>query len=162
MIKIDTMPLIECVPNISEGKRQNVIDTVVTAIKNASDINVLDVRSDADHNRTVITFVGEPEACFNSAYACIKVASELIDMDSHKGEHPRIGATDVVPFVPVTGITLEECANLAVKLAEKVSNELDIPTYLYEAAATRPDRENLANIRKGQYEGLKEMTKIAL
>jgi glutamate formiminotransferase / formiminotetrahydrofolate cyclodeaminase len=150
------MPLIECVPNISEGKNQDVIDAIVTAIKNASDVSVLDVRSDADHNRTVITFVGERDACFNSAYACIKTAAKLIDMDNHKGEHPRIGATDVVPFVPVTGITIEECADLAVKLAEKVSNELNIPTYLYEAAATRPERENLANIRKGQYEGLKK------
>ncbi len=150
------MPLIECVPNISEGKNQEVIDAVITAIKNASDADVLDVRSDADHNRTVITLVGEPQSCFNAAYACIKSASELIDMDKHKGEHPRIGATDVVPFVPITGITLEECSTLAVDLAKKVSSELGIPTYLYEAAATRPDRENLANIRKGQYEGLKE------
>ena len=150
------MPLIECVPNISEGKRQDVIDAVIAAIKNSSDADILDVRSDADHNRTVITLVGEPESCFNAAFACIKKASELIDMDDHKGEHPRIGATDVVPFVPITGITLEDCAKMATDLAEKVSSELGIPTYLYEAAATRPDRENLANIRKGQYEGLKE------
>jgi glutamate formiminotransferase/formiminotetrahydrofolate cyclodeaminase len=149
------MPLIECVPNISEGRNQEVINAVITAIKNASDVDILDVRSDADHNRTVITFVGERESCFNAAYACIKSAAELIDMDKHKGEHPRIGATDVVPFVPITGITLEECATLAVDLAKKVSSELGIPTYLYEAAATRPDRENLADIRKGQYEGLK-------
>ncbi len=153
------MPLIECVPNISEGKRQEVIGTVVSAIKNASDAQILDVRSDPDHNRTVITLVGEPESCFNAAFACIKSAAELIDMDDHKGEHPRIGATDVVPFVPVSGITIEECADLAKNLAEKVSNELGIPTFLYEAAATRPDRENLANIRKGQYEGLKDSIK---
>lgn len=153
------MPLVELVPNFSEGRNQEVIDKILNALKSAGSAKVLDARADPDHNRLVVTMVGEPDACFNAAFAGIKIAAELINMDKHSGEHPRIGATDVVPFVPVSGITLEECAELARKLAEKVSSELGIPTYLYEAAATRPDRVNLANIRKGQYEGLKEEIK---
>ncbi|MHA1619212.1 MAG: glutamate formimidoyltransferase [Promethearchaeota archaeon] len=150
------MPLIELVPNFSEGRNQEKIDAILAALKSAGTAKVIDARADPDHNRLVVTMVGEPDECFNAAFAGIKTASELIDMDQQSGEHPRIGATDVVPFVPISGITLEECAELAKKLAEKVSNELGIPTYLYEAAATRSDRVNLANIRKGQYEGLKE------
>lgn len=150
------MPLVELVPNFSEGRRPEVIDQILEALKSAEGIKVLDSRADPDHNRLVVTIVGSPEGCFNSAFAGIKKAAELIDMDEHEGEHPRIGATDVVPFVPISGISIEECAELAKKLAQKVSEELNIPTYLYEAAATRPDRQNLANLRKGQYEGLKE------
>lgn len=150
------MVLVELVPNFSEGRRQEVIDQILDALKAASNAKILDSRADPDHNRLVVTMVGDPQDCFNSAFAGIKKASELIDMDEHKGEHPRVGATDVVPFVPVSGITLEECSEYAKKLAKKVSDELGIPTYLYEASATRPDRVNLANIRKGQYEGLKE------
>ncbi len=150
------MPLVELVPNFSEGRREDVIQQIIDALKSASDIKILDSRADPDHNRLVVTLVGTPQACFDSAFAGIKKAAELIDMDDHSGEHPRVGATDVVPFVPISGISLEECAELARKLAQKVSDELMIPTYLYEAAATRPDRINLANIRKGQYEGLKE------
>lgn len=153
------MALVELVPNFSEGRNQEVIDQILHALKTAGSAKVLDARADPDHNRLVVTMVGEPDACFNAAFAGIKTAAKLIDMDKHSGEHPRIGATDVVPFVPISGITLEDCAELAKKLAEKVSNELGIPTYLYEAAATRPDRVNLANIRKGQYEGLKEEIK---
>jgi glutamate formiminotransferase/formiminotetrahydrofolate cyclodeaminase len=148
--------LIELVPNFSEGRRQEVIDQILNALRNASDAKILDSRADPDHNRLVVTMVGSPQACFDSAFAGIKKASELIDMDEHEGEHPRIGATDVVPFVPISGITLEECSEYAVKLAKKVSEEIGIPTYLYEASATRPDRVNLAKIRKGQYEVLKE------
>ena len=153
------MPLVELVPNFSEGRRQDVMDKILTSIKEASMVKVLDSRADPDHNRLVVTLIGEPEECFKAGFAGIKTASELIDMDEHTGEHPRIGATDVVPFVPISGITLEECAALAKRLAKKVSDELGIPTYLYEAAASRPDRVNLANIRKGQYEGLKEAIK---
>jgi len=153
------MPIVELVPNFSEGRRQDVIDKILAAMKEASNAKILDSRADPDHNRLVVTLVGEPEDCFNAGFAGIKTASELIDMDQHSGEHPRIGATDVVPFVPISGITLEECNNLARRLAEKVSKELEIPTYLYEASATRPDRVNLANIRKGQYEGLKDAIK---
>lgn len=149
------MPLVELVPNFSEGRDQAKIDQILVALKSAGPAKILDARADPDHNRLVVTMVGEPEDCFNAAYAGIKKASEIIDMDAHSGEHPRIGATDVVPFVPISGITLEECADLAKRLAEKVSIDLNIPTYLYEAAASRPDRVNLANIRKGQYEGLK-------
>ncbi|MHA1584333.1 MAG: glutamate formimidoyltransferase [Promethearchaeota archaeon] len=153
------MALVELVPNFSEGRREDVIEQILTALREAAPIKILDSRADPDHNRLVVTIVGDPQNCFDAAFAGIKKASELIDMDEHHGEHPRIGATDVVPFVPISGITLEECAELAKKLAKKVSDELSIPTYLYEAAASRPDRVNLANIRKGQYEGLKEAIK---
>jgi glutamate formiminotransferase/formiminotetrahydrofolate cyclodeaminase len=150
------LALVECVPNFSEGRRPEVVESIVAAMRSAAKVKVLDVRSDPDHNRTVVTMVGEPAEVAESAFAAIKKAAELIDMDLHKGEHPRIGATDVVPFVPISGITLEECVPLVRGLAERVSRELDIPTYLYEAAATSPDRVDLANLRRGQYEGLKE------
>jgi len=150
------MVLVECVPNFSEGRRLEVIDAILGAMKNASKARIIDARSDPDHNRTVVTLVGDLTDVFDAAFAGIKKAAELIDMDQHSGEHPRIGATDVVPFVPISGITLEECARMATDLAKKVSQELGIPTYLYEAAATRPDRQDLAHVRKGQYEGLKE------
>jgi glutamate formiminotransferase/formiminotetrahydrofolate cyclodeaminase len=148
--------LVECVPNFSEGRRQEVVEAIVSVIRSSAKVRVLDVRSDPDHNRTVVTMVGEPREVVESAFAAIKKAAELIDMDLHQGEHPRIGATDVVPFVPVSGITLEECVPLARGLAERVSRELGIPTYLYEAAASSPERADLASLRRGQYEGLKE------
>jgi len=150
------MVLVECVPNFSEGRRLEVVEAIVAAMRSSANVKVLDVRSDPDHNRSVVTLVGEPSQVSEAAFAAIRKAAELIDMDLHKGEHPRIGATDVVPFVPVSGITLEECVPIARRLAERVSRELGIPTYLYEAAATRPDRMNLANLRIGQYEGLKQ------
>jgi glutamate formiminotransferase / formiminotetrahydrofolate cyclodeaminase len=150
------MALVECVPNFSEGRRQEVVEAIVSVIRSSAKVRVLDVRSDPDHNRTVVTMVGEPKEVVESAFAAVKKAAELIDMDLHKGEHPRIGATDVVPFVPVSGITLEECVLLARGLAQRVSRELGIPTYLYEAAASSPERVDLANLRRGQYEGLKE------
>ena len=150
------MAMVECVPNFSEGRRKEVIEAITRSMAESSSAKIIDSRSDPDHNRTVVTMVGTPQEVFDAAFAGIGKAAELIDMDQHRGEHPRIGATDVVPFVPVSEITLEECAELARKLAEKVSRELGIPTYLYEAAATRPDRVDLAKVRKGQYEGLKE------
>lgn len=150
------MAMIECVPNFSEGRRPEVIESILKAISDASAAKIIDSRSDPDHNRTVVTMVGGPDEVFDAAFAGIKKAAELIDMDQHRGEHPRIGATDVVPFVPVSDITLAECVDLARRLAERVSRELGIPTYLYEAAATRPDRVDLAKVRKGQYEGLKD------
>jgi glutamate formiminotransferase / formiminotetrahydrofolate cyclodeaminase len=153
------MALVECVPNFSEGKRQEVVEAIVSAIRSSAKVRVLDVRSDPDHNRTVVTIIGEPKEVVESAFAAVKKAADLIDMDLHKGEHPRIGATDVVPFVPVSGITLEECVHLARGLAQRVSRELGIPTYLYEAAASSPERADLANLRRGQYEGLKEAIK---
>lgn len=156
------MALIECVPNFSEGRRPETIEAIVASMRAIQGISVLDVRSDPDHNRTVVTMVGEPSDVTEAAFAAIKKAAELIDMDLQKGEHPRIGATDVVPFVPISGITLEECIPFARNLAERVSRELGIPTYLYEAAATRPDRTDLANLRRGQYEGLKEAIRTDL
>jgi len=150
------MALVECVPNFSEGRRKEVVDAILKAMRESGSVKILDSRSDPDHNRTVVTMVGEPTEVFDAAFAGIKKAAELIDMDQHKGEHPRIGATDVVPFVPISGIDLKGCIELARRLAEKVGRELGIPIYLYEAAASRPDRVDLANIRKGQYEGLKE------
>lgn len=148
--------IVECVPNFSEGRRQPVIDAIVAAIAGVSGVHVLDVQSDADHNRTVVTFVGSPEAVVEGAFQGIATAAQLIDLNHHRGEHPRIGAADVVPLVPVRGVTMEECVALARQLGRRVGEELGIPVYLYEEAATRPDRRNLADIRRGEYEGLKE------
>jgi glutamate formiminotransferase/formiminotetrahydrofolate cyclodeaminase len=149
-------PLIECIPNFSEGRRPEVVEAIEGAIRAFPAVRVLDRHSDADHNRTVITFAGPPGPMAEAAFAAIARAAELIDLDQHQGEHPRIGATDVVPFVPLAGITMEECVGLARALGERVGRELGIPVYLYEAAATRPDRVNLENLRRGEYEGLKE------
>src|SRR5690606_27389153 len=150
------MALVECVANFSEGRRQDVIDAIVQAVGGVAGTAVLDVHTDADHNRSVVTFAGEPESVLESAYAGIATAARLIDLDEHQGQHPRIGAADVVPFVPLSGITLEECAALARQLGERVGRELNIPVYLYEAAATRADRVNLADVRRGEYEGLRD------
>lgn len=149
-------PLIECVPNFSEGRRPEVIEQIVAAIRAVPGATVLDTSSDADHNRTVVTFIGAPEAVEQAAYAAIATAARLINLDEHRGEHPRIGATDVVPFVPLRGATMADCVTIARRLGERVGGELGIPVYLYEAAATRPERQNLANIRAGEYEGLKQ------
>lgn len=146
--------LIECIPNFSEGRRPEVIDQITAAIQ-AAGARVLDHHSDHDHNRTVITFVGDAVTVEAAAYAAIAKAAELIDLNHHHGEHPRIGATDVVPFVPLEGATIQDCIAIARRLGERVGNSLNIPVYLYEAAATRPDRVNLENIRRGNYEGLK-------
>ncbi|MHA1400968.1 MAG: glutamate formimidoyltransferase [Candidatus Heimdallarchaeaceae archaeon] len=152
------MPLVECVPNFSEGRRKDVVDKIVEEIQKAGKITLLDSRMDPDHNRAVITFIGEPEECINAAFAGCKKAAELIDMDEHQGEHNRFGATDVIPFIPISGITLEECSALADKLAKRIGEELNIPTYLYGAAAKRPEREVLQKYRTKsfQYEQLKE------
>ncbi len=152
------MPIVECVPNFSEGRRKAVVDAIVEEIQKAGKVTLLDSRMDPDHNRAVVTFVGEPNECFKAAFAGCKKAAELIDMDQHLGEHNRFGATDVIPFIPVSGITLEECSALADKLAKKIGEELNIPTYLYGAAAKRPDREVLQSYRTKsfQYEQLKE------
>src|SRR5215204_4484000 len=147
--------LIECIPNFSEARRPEIIDQIVAAIQSVSDVKLLDRSSDLDHNRTVLTFAGSPFGVEEAAFRAIKTASELIDLNNHTGEHPRLGATDVVPFVPLSGATMEDCVAIAKRLGERVGNELRIPVYLYEAAATRPERANLENIRRGQYEGLK-------
>ncbi|HSM58433.1 MAG TPA: glutamate formimidoyltransferase [Candidatus Sulfomarinibacteraceae bacterium] len=144
--------IIECVPNFSDGRRPEVYTAIADAIRSVSGINVLDVSADADHNRTVVTFVGDAGAVEEAAFRAIAKAAELINLDEHEGEHPRIGATDVVPFVPVRNATMEDCVQLAHRLGQRVGEELGITVYLYGEAATRPEREKLSNIRKGQYE----------
>ena len=148
--------IVECVPNFSEGRRQAVIDQIVASISEVAGVRVLDVESDADHNRTVVAFVGEPEAVEEAAFRGIRRAAELIDMEQHRGAHPRMGATDVVPFVPVRGVTMDDCVEMARRLGARVGSELGIPVYLYEAAATRPERVNLADVRRGEYEGIRQ------
>ena len=146
--------LIECVPNFSEGRDMNIINSIRAAIESAGDIEILDVDPGAATNRTVVTFVGEPEAVMEAAFRGAVRAAELIDMRHHHGAHPRMGATDVLPLVPVSGITLEECAALARRLAERLATEAGIPCYAYEAAALRSERKNLAICRRGEYEAL--------
>ncbi len=148
--------LIECIPNFSEARRPEVIDQIVAAVSSVDKVSLLDRSSDLDHNRTVLTFAGPPEEVAEAAFRAIEVASELIDLDHHTGEHPRIGATDVCPLVPLAEVTMEECIDLAQRLGERVGSELNIPVFLYEAAATRSDRTNLEDIRRGQYEALKK------
>ena len=146
--------IIECVPNFSEGRDKEKIRQIVEAIEASGGVKVLDVDPGEATNRTVVTFVGEPEAVVEAAFAGVRRAAELIDMRGHKGAHPRMGATDVLPLVPVSGITLEECVPLARALARRIADELHIPTYCYEAAALKPERRNLAVCRAGEYEGL--------
>lgn len=146
--------LIECVPNISEGRDQAKIDAIAAVVKTVAGVQLLDVDPGNATNRTVITFVGEPEPVIEAAFLLVKKAQELIDMRTHKGEHPRFGATDVCPLVPISGISMEETAKYAYKLAERVGKELSIPVYCYEAAAREEKRKNLANNRSGEYEGL--------
>lgn len=153
------MKLVECVPNFSEGRDKEKIQAICREIESTPGVKLLDVDSGESTNRTVVTFVGPPEAVKEAAFKAIKKAAELIDMSQHKGAHPRIGATDVCPFVPVSGVTMEECIQLACELGERVGRELGIPVYLYEEAARRPERKNLANIRSGEYEGLPEKLK---
>lgn len=148
--------IVECVPNFSEGRDPQVVQQIVERMRGVPGVRVLDVESDPDHNRSVVTMVGSPEAVERAAFEGIAAAASLIDMRKHKGAHPRMGATDVVPFVPVRGVTMEDCVAIARRLGERVGRELGIPVYLYEAAATRPDRQNLADVRRGEYEGLRE------
>lgn len=151
---MDMQKLVECVPNISEGRNESIIRAVADVVETVENVRLLDVDPGKSTNRTVITFVGPPEQIGEAAFRLIKKASELIDMRKHRGEHPRMGATDVCPFVPVSGVTMEECTAIAHALGERVGNELGIPGYFYEEAAKRPERKNLAYCRKGQYEGL--------
>ncbi len=148
--------IIECVPNFSEGRSMEVIKQITDAIENIKGVKLLDVDPGEATNRTVITFVGEPEAVMDAAVASIKRATELIDMRRHKGAHPRMGACDVCPLIPVSGITMEECAELARVLAKRIADELGVPTYCYEAAAFKPERRNLAVCREGEWEALPE------
>lgn len=148
--------LIECVPNFSEGRNKEIISAITSEIEKGGEIRLLDVDPGEATNRTVVTFVGQPEAVIEAALRGVKKAAELIDMRNHHGAHPRMGATDVLPLIPVSGVTLEECASMARDLAERISRELNIPTYCYEAAALKPERKNLAVCREGEYEGLSD------
>jgi glutamate formiminotransferase len=148
--------LIECVPNFSEGRRPEVIAAIAGEVRKVPGVRLLDVKADASHNRTVVTFVGEPAAVKQAAFATCAKAAELIDMEKHTGGHPRIGATDVIPFIPVKEVAMEECVGLANELGREIADKLAIPVYMYEAAAKTPARQNLPEIRKGQYEGLKQ------
>ena len=149
-------PLIECVPNFSEGRDRNVIKAITDAIESVEGIRLLDVDPGEATNRTVVTFVGEPEAVMEAAFRGVKKAAELIDMSRHHGAHPRMGATDVLPLIPVRDITLEQCAELARQLGKRIASELSIPVYAYEASAFTPERKNLAVCRRGEYEALPE------
>ncbi|MFN2302696.1 MAG: glutamate formimidoyltransferase [Anaerolineales bacterium] len=148
-------PLVECIPNFSDARRPEVVDAILQEIQSVQGVSVLDRHSDIDHNRTVITLVGPPEAVEAAAFKGIEKAAELIDLEKHQGEHPRIGATDVVPFIPISGVSMVDCVEIARRLGKRVGEELNIPVYLYEEAATRPDRINLEDIRRGEYETLK-------
>lgn len=148
--------IIECVPNFSEGRNRTVIKQICDAIESVKAVRLLDVDPGEATNRTVVTFVGEPEAVVEAAFRGVKRAAELIDMNIHHGAHPRMGATDVLPLIPVAGVTLEECAAMARTLARRIADELGVPTYCYEAAAFRPERKNLAVCRAGEYEALPE------
>ena len=148
--------IVECVPNFSEGRRPEVVGEIAAAIAAVPGVKLLDRELDANHNRCVITFIGDRRAVAEAAMAGARKAVERIDMNAHHGEHPRIGALDVLPFVPVSGVTMDECVELARSVGERIADELGVPVYLYEAAATRPDRKDLPNLRRGEYEGLKE------
>lgn len=149
------MKLVECVPNFSEGRDKAKVDAIANAAGSVDGVRILDVEMDKDHHRSVLTFVGEPDAVCEAAFRATAKARELIDMNTHRGEHPRIGATDVIPFIPVAGVTMDDCVRLARKLGERISKELDIPVYLYGQAASRLDHQDLAAVRRGQFEGLR-------
>lgn len=153
--------IIECVPNFSEGRNQEVINTIFNAAKRIKNVKVFGLEYNPDHNRMLFTITGAPTDVLDSVFESIKEASELIDMTKHKGEHPRIGATDVVPFVPISDVSMKECIELSENLAKKVADELKIPVYLYEESAKKPEYKNLADIRVGEFEGLKDDFKPA-
>ncbi|HCT36626.1 MAG TPA: glutamate formimidoyltransferase [Firmicutes bacterium] len=147
--------IVECIPNFSEGRDAQKVQQILDVISAVPGVKLLDHSMNADHNRSVVTFIGEPEKVLEAAFSACSKAAELINMEQHHGEHPRIGATDVIPFVPISEVTMADCVEMAKKLGERIGTELQIPVYLYEEAATRPERRDLAYIRKGQYEALK-------
>jgi glutamate formiminotransferase/formiminotetrahydrofolate cyclodeaminase len=151
--------IVECVPNFSEGRNPATIDAIAAEIRAVKGVRLLSVEPDKDYNRTVVTFVGEPAPVQEAAFRATAAAAKLIDMSTHTGEHPRIGAADVVPFIPVSGVTMEDCVAIANAYGKRVAEELKIPIYLYESAARTPDRANLATVRKGEYEGLAQKLK---
>ncbi len=148
--------VVECVPNFSEGRRKEVVDKIVYSISSAPGIKILDVEMDADHNRSVVTFVGNKQSVQEGAFRGARAAIELIDLTKHKGEHPRMGALDVLPFVPLQGVTMDDCVEIANAVGARLARQLKVPVFLYEAAAKRPERRNLENVRKGQFEGLRD------
>ncbi len=148
--------IVQCIPNFSEGKDQTVIGALVETAGSVPGVTLLDHSSDASHNRSVFTLVGSPEGVAEAAFRLCKLASEKIDMTKHSGEHPRMGATDVIPFVPIQDVTVEECVGLSKQVAQRIWDELKIPSFLYEYSASRPERKNLAKVRKGQFEGMPE------
>jgi glutamate formiminotransferase len=147
--------IVECVPNFSEGRRKEVVDAIANAIVSVPGVRLLDTEMDPNHNRSVITFIGDRSAVAEGAFQGAKAAVARIDMNTHRGEHPRVGALDVLPFVPILGVTMEECVVLARSVGKRIADELQIPVYLYEESATRPDRRALPDVRRGEYEGLK-------
>src|ERR1044071_5311988 len=146
--------LIECVPNFSEGRDASKLDAIIQAILGVPEVVLLDRESDPDHNRSVLTFVGPPNAVADAAFRAVEKAVATIDLTQHTGAHPRVGAADVLPFIPIEGVTLEECVRLAERVGQELWTKLKLPVYLYEAAARTPERTNLENIRKGQFEAL--------
>lgn len=153
------MKIVESAPNFSEGRREEIVKQIIAQAEGVQDVWILDWSMDADHNRSVVTLVGSPEPLLEALFKMTKKAMELIDTRTHKGEHPRMGATDVIPLVPVMNITMEECVELSKRLGERIGQELNIPVFLYERSATAPHRENLADIRKGEFEGFFEKIK---
>ena len=149
--------LVWCVPNFSEGRDQSVIDQITAEVKAVEEVKFLGADPDPDHHRVVVSFVGTKAGVAEAAIRTVAKAVELIDLNHHEGEHTRMGAADVVPFVPVQKVTMDDCVEIANQVGERIGKELDVPVYLYEKAATRPERENLAKVRKGQFEGLKEL-----
>ena len=151
--------IIECVPNFSEGRNKDVIDKIVEPFRTTPDVTLLDVESDKDHNRSVVTVIGEPAPLKDAVIKAVGIAAQLIDLRKHTGEHPRMGATDVIPFIPVRNVTADECIQLSKEVGAEIFKQFGIPVFLYEKSATVPQRENLATIRKGQFEGMAEKIK---
>jgi glutamate formiminotransferase/formiminotetrahydrofolate cyclodeaminase len=153
------MKIVECVPNFSEGKNKELFNSITNILSKTSDVKLLNLEPDADYNRTVVTLAGNESGIIEGAVNACKAAAQLIDMTKHKGEHPRLGAIDVVPFVPVKNTTMEECVKISDVFGERIAKELDVPVYLYEFAARNPQRVSLSSIRKGEYEGLEAKLK---
>ena len=154
---VEMAEIVWCVPNFSEGRRRDVIEEIAAEVAAVEGVKLLGTDPDVDHNRVVVSFVGPRGPVGEAAFRAVAKAKDLIDLNGHRGEHPRMGATDVLPFVPVQGVNMADCVELAKEVGERIGRELEIPVYLYERAATVPERENLANVRKGQFEGLREL-----
>lgn len=151
--------LVQCVPNFSEGRDKKKLEQILDEIRSVEEVKLLDYSMDKDHNRSVVTFIGEPDAVIEAAYKACKKASEVIDLEKHTGEHPRMGATDVIPLIPISDVTMDDCVELSKELGKRIGEELNISVYLYEKSASKPERENLAVVRRGQYEGMEDKLK---